>query len=202
MGRFLDVAAQWCGEVLGIDMSDAVEVAYENVGRRNNVHVIQADVFALPFASGSLDHIYSIGVLHHTPDCRRAFEQIPPLLAPQGELVIWVYSNHNVMFNYTSGHYRVLTTRLPVRLLYALCYLAVPLHYLCRIPFFGLILNHLVPINDHPNWRWRVLDTFDWYSPRYQSKHSYPEVVQWFKQAGLVDIEILPYPVSCRGRKL
>lgn len=201
MGRFLDVAARWGGEVIGIDVSQAVEAAYENLGKRDNVHIIQADVFALPLAAGCLGRIFSIGVLHHTVDCRRAFEQLPPLLPPQGQIAVWVYSNHNVLFNYTSGHYRRVTARLPVRLLYALCHLAVPLYYFLKIPFFGMVLNHLLPTSDHPNWRWRVLNTFDWYSPLYQSKHSYPEVVEWFKQAGLVEIEILPYPVSCRGRK-
>jgi hypothetical protein len=44
-----------------------------------------------------------------------------------------------------------------------------------------------------------VLDTFDWYSPRYQSKHDYDEVVSWFVEAGLQRIERLPYPVSVRG---
>jgi hypothetical protein len=85
--------------------------------------------------------------------------------------------------------------------MYALCFLAVPLYYLYKIPFFGMIASHLVPVSDHPKWRWGVLDTFDWYSPRYQSKQSYHEVVQWFKQAGLTEIEILPIPVSCRGGK-
>jgi SAM-dependent methyltransferase len=201
MGRFLDVASRWGGEAIGVDLSAAVDAAYENLGRRHNVHVIQADVFALPFASESLDCIYSIGVLHHTPDCRRAFEQLPPLLAPHGQLAVWVYNNYNVVYDYTSQHYRRLTTRLPVRLLYALCYLAVPLYYLYKIPVFGVLARHLVPISDHPKWRWRILDTFDWYSPRYQSKHSYYEVVQWFRQAGLAEVEILEYPISCRGRK-
>lgn len=202
MGRFLDVAARWGGEVIGIDMCHAVDVAYENLGKRDNVHIVQADVLALPLAAACLDRIFSIGVLHHTVDCRRAFDKLPPLLVPQGQLALWVYSNHNVVFNYTSGHYRRLTTRwLPIRLLYALCHLAVPLYYLFKIPFIGLILSHVLPISDNPNWRWRVLDTFDWYSPQYQSKHSYPEVVRWFKEAGLEKIEILPYPVSCRGWK-
>ena len=201
MGRFLDAASRWGGEAIGVDLSAAVDAAYENLGRRSNVHLVQADVFALPFAAGSLNRIYSIGVLHHTPDCGRAFEQLPPLLAPHGQLAVWVYSNHNFLYNYISGQYRRLTTRLPVQFLYALCFLAVPLYFLYKIPFFGVVLSHLVPVSEHPKWRWRVLDTFDWYSPRYQSKHSYYEVVQWFRQAGLDEIEILPYPVSCRGRK-
>jgi len=51
-----------------------------------------------------------------------------------------------------------------------------------------------------PDPEWRVLDTFDWYSPRYQWKHTYPEVRIWFETAGLEEITILPRPVAFRGR--
>ena len=44
------------------------------------------------------------------------------------------------------------------------------------------------------------MDTFDWYSPKYQSKHSYPEVFKWFKESGLTDIEILDTPVSVKSK--
>ena len=43
----------------------------------------------------------------------------------------------------------------------------------------------------HPNYQWRLLDTFDAYSPMYASTHTYIEVYQWFKDAGLENIELL-----------
>jgi hypothetical protein len=46
-----------------------------------------------------------------------------------------------------------------------------------------------------------VLDTFDWYSPRYQWKQTYPELQSWFEEAGLDEVQMLPRPVATRGRR-
>jgi SAM-dependent methyltransferase len=199
-GRYLDIAARWGAECVGIDLSYAIDIACQNLGSR--VALAQADVFRLPFPAESFDVIYSLGVLHHTPDTRAAFLQLPRLLKPGGMLAIWVYSAYDAMFNATSGYWRRVTTRLPKRLLYLASGIAIPLYYIYRIPFFGqLLLNRFLPISMHPRASWRVLDTFDWYSPRYQFKHTYPEVARWFQEAGLKDIQVLDVPVSVRGTK-
>lgn len=52
-----------------------------------------------------------------------------------------------------------------------------------------------------PNWRWRVLDMFDWYSPKYQSKHTHWEVFDWFQGEGLVNIKIGEGEVTLLGEK-
>ena len=100
----------------------------------------------------------------------------------------------------SSSVQRFFTTRLPSRWLYALCHVAIPVYYLYRIPVF-YPLRLLTKIAMHPDPEWRVLDTFDWYSPRYQWKHTYPEVQKWFEEAGLEDVRLLPHPVAFRGRK-
>jgi SAM-dependent methyltransferase len=64
-GRHIYLAAQFgAREVVGIDLSSAVEAAYRNTKGLPNVHVIQADIHNLPFAA-PFDLAYSIGVLHH-----------------------------------------------------------------------------------------------------------------------------------------
>lgn len=42
---------------------------------------------------GIFDYIYSIGVLHHTRDTRKAFSVLPALLRKEGRISIWVYPN-------------------------------------------------------------------------------------------------------------
>jgi SAM-dependent methyltransferase len=60
-----------------MDLSDAVETAYANLGKMPNVHVVQGDIYHPPFArpegGGPFDFIYSIGVLHHLPDPEAGF---------------------------------------------------------------------------------------------------------------------------------
>jgi len=66
--------AEWgAHEVFCVDLSSAVEAAYSNTKQLDNVHVIQADLFKLPFNQASFDIIYSIGVLHHTPETAKPF---------------------------------------------------------------------------------------------------------------------------------
>ena len=85
MGRFAEVATRWGARVVGIDLSAAAEVAAKNLADREFV-AFQADVFALPFAPESFDIIYSVGVLHHTPDCEAAVKSLDKYLKPGGIL--------------------------------------------------------------------------------------------------------------------
>lgn len=208
MGRFAEVASRWGGEVVGIDLSLAAEVARKNLAERPNVTILQADVFKLPFAEKSFDYIYSLGVLHHTPDCRKAFLELPKYLKPGGKIAVWLYDGYNKEFR-CSDFYRRVTHRMPSRLLLAMCHIAVPIYYvhkvLRKIPLIGrpmsALLHFMLPTSLHPKAEWRILDTFDWYSPRYQSRHTYEEVYGWFQEAGLENIQLHPDRVAMQGAR-
>jgi SAM-dependent methyltransferase len=193
-------------EVVGFDLSYSVDEALEHLGLQERLHLVQADIYALPFKRDAFDYIYSIGVLHHALDTRRAFLSLLPILKKGGRISIWVYPhwrerNPGMRIYYsTSGFYRRLTMRMPKRLLHWLCHVAIPMYYINKLPYLGQLLHLMIPTSIHSDWRWRVLDTFDWYSPKYQHKHTYEEVVDWFEKAGLVDVNILSFPVSVTGK--
>jgi len=187
-GRFADIASRWGAEVVGIDLSFAVDAAYKNIGKRENVHIIQADIFHLPLKKEIFDHMYSIGVLHHTPDTRQAFHSVVPLLKKGGDFAVFLYALGH--YHYFSDLWRKITTRLPIKLMYYVSSIAVPLYHLHRVPFFGKAAQFLLPTANWPDRRWRWLDTFDWYTPKYQWKHTWPEVFQWYKEEGFTDVEL------------
>ncbi|HVE51945.1 MAG TPA: class I SAM-dependent methyltransferase [Ramlibacter sp.] len=200
MGRFAEVCIEAGAEVHAIDLSTAVEAAARNLGHHPNATFYQADIMNLPFADGTFDVVYSIGVLHHTPDTRRAFLSLTRLVKPGGVIVIWVYST--MLRRMFGGEVlRLVTPRLAKPLLLAASKIAVPLYYVHRLPLIGRLTVALLPtsLNADPQWRW--LDTFDWYSPRYQWKHTYEVVEGWCKEAGLVDVVREPVPVSGRGAR-
>lgn len=208
MGRFAEVATRWGARVVGIDLSAAAEVAAKNLADRQFV-AFQADVFALPFAPESFDLIYSMGVLHHTPDCEKAFKTLPQFLKPGGTIAIWLYSRYNKWYRF-SDQYRKITHRMSPRALHAFFRVAVPFFYwlnrgLRAIPLIGRplagVIHHIFPVNTHPNAEIRVLDTLDWYSPQYQSKHTYEEVFRWFESCGLENMSIGNVPIGVRGKK-
>jgi SAM-dependent methyltransferase len=205
-GRFADIASRWGAEVVGVDLSFSVDAAYKNIGKRENVHIVQADIFNLPFKPETFDHMYSIGVLHHTPDTRKAFRSVVPLLKRGGEFAVFIYAYGH--YHYFSDMWRTITTKLPLRLMFYLSSIAVPLYYIHKIPFFGRAAQFLLPTSNWPDRRWRWLDTFDWYTPKYQWKHSWPEVFQWFNDEGFTDIEMFQEnndsslgQICMRGRK-
>jgi SAM-dependent methyltransferase len=201
MGRFSDIAFRWGATVVGIDLTSAVDAAYANIGGRENVDLAQADVFKLPFREETFDFIFSIGVLHHTPNTRAAFDQLPRLLKPGGRIAIWVYTTEMRAWSWISDIYRHVTTRLPKRFLYALCHVAIPWYHVNRVPRVGPLTWRLLPTSIHPDPEWRVLDTFDWYSPTYQWKHTPAELRDWFESQGLVSLTPLSFPVSMQGAR-
>jgi len=207
MGRFAEVATRWGAYVIGIDLSLAAEVAAQNLADRNAA-IFQADVFQLPFANGSFDFIYSIGVLHHTPNCEQAVKVLPKLLKPGGRIAVWLYSSYNRWYR-MSDVYRKVTRRMPPKLLHKLCYGVIPLYGvhqgLKKIPFVGKSISSavawLIPMSFNPDASWRLLDTFDWYSPWYQSKHTYEEVFRWLESCGLEDLRVIEQPIAVQGRR-
>lgn len=197
-GRYADVALRWGAEVVAFDLSYSVDEALKNLTLHERLHLVQADVYAPPFKKAVFDYIYSIGVLHHTPNTRTAFLSLPSLLKRGGRISLWVYGRY---LRTTSEFYRWFTTRMPKRLLHWMCYAAIPMYYFNMLPYLGKLSRVMVPTSSHPDWRWRILDTYDWYSPRYQHMHTYREVLNWFEEVGLVNVRALGFPVSVTGEK-
>lgn len=198
MGRFAEVCADAGAEVHAVDLSTAVDAAARNLGHRANIHLYQADIMRLPFAPDTFDFVYSIGVLHHTPDTRAAFLRLPSLLRPGGRIAIWVYASR-LRWLGTSPLLRTVTPRLPKPWLLRLSRVAVPLYHVHRMPLLGRLTRGALPISLDPDPEWRWLDTFDWYSPRYQWKHGAAEVEAWFREAGLTMIQRGSFPTSVSG---
>lgn len=190
LGRFSEIVLNYGGRVVAVDLSRAVDAAFENLNARGSIHFLQADIFKLPFRPGTFDMVYSWGVLHHTPDPPAAFQMLPPLVRPGGRLMTMVYAKYNKAYLAAVNFYRRFTTRVPKRLLLKLCYVAVPMYYVSKIPVLGpLVTRVLLPVSvKPPNHRWRVGNTFDLYSPQYAFTYDHVEVFGWYEAAGLTRI--------------
>jgi SAM-dependent methyltransferase len=200
-GRYADIASRWGADVVGVDLSYAVEAAQRNLGERSNVWIAQADIGALPFCPTSFDVIFSIGVLHHTPDTRAYFHKLVPLLKPGGVIAIWVYSRSD---DYAiRARWVPFVNKLPDNVFYAWCRWFVPwAQARLTYPLVGA-LRRTFPFPTHGlGIEYDILDTFDGYSPAFHGIHSPEEVEGWFQEAGLVDIEQPSEWITCmRGRR-
>ncbi len=221
MGRYLKViGGEPEAEVVGLDLSLAVNRAYEENRQNPRVHVVQGNILEMPFRPEIFDHTYSIGVLHHTPDTKRAFLSMVRLLKPGGRATVWLYHKwvtpemhgfpalHARVKGWITDGLRMITTRMPHSLLSYLCVLAIPVGWLQMKIIDGpkpirYLLSPLLLVNCSvvKNSAQRVCDTFDWYAPMYQWKHTVPEVVGWFRELGYESINPEGFPVSVRGTR-
>lgn len=94
-GRHTQLAAAWgARDVIGIDLSAAVESAFAATRALPNAHVVQADIYHLPFPR-IFDYAFSVGVLHHLPDPRAGFKSLAAKVKAGGNLSAWVYGAEN-----------------------------------------------------------------------------------------------------------
>ena len=87
--------------VIGVDMIDAVDGAFERSRELPNVHIVQGNIFELPLRARSFDLVWSNGVIHHTPDARRAHQALADMVKPEGLLYVWVYAKRFNPFRFT-----------------------------------------------------------------------------------------------------
>ncbi len=77
----------------GVDLTErGVRLTRERLGLEGlSAEVAVADAEELPFADSSFDLVYSYGVLHHSPDTRRAIGEVYRVLRPGGTALVMIY---------------------------------------------------------------------------------------------------------------
>lgn len=189
-GRYSLLASKHGAHVLGVDLSDAVEKAATLCSPYPDTTIVQADLLNLPLADHSFDVAFSIGVMHHSPDPRKAFSEVARTVKPGGRLAVWLYRRNTLPQEIINSGLRFATTRLPAPVLEPLC---VGMGALGSVPVLKRTLNKVVNFSNHPDWTLRVCDNFDWYAPRYQSHHTVAELKSWFEAEGFTDlVELAP----------
>jgi SAM-dependent methyltransferase len=211
-GRFCDVVSRTGGRAVGVDLSYSIDAAFEEIGLRENVCFVQCDLLNLPFKSGTFDVAFSIGVVHHSRDPLAATKEISRLVRSGGIMAVWVYASwkelnlndkvsriHTMVSYAISDFHRIFTSRMSAARLYRLI---SRLEFICSLksnPVWSFLLDLIFRSSNNRDPEMWVLDTFDWYSPRYHSKHTYDEVIGWFADLGFTDIKKLDFPVAVQG---
>lgn len=215
-GRFAEIALSTGAQVVALDYSSAVDACYANLREHPNFHVVQGDIYSLPFAPGSFQFVYALGVLQHTPDVAKAFAALPPLVSRGGGICVDYYEKSFKSLLLPKYWLRPLTKRMDKQRLFSLVKRSAPvlLPISCamgRIPLAGKFLRRLVPIANYQGIlpltetqldEWAMLDTFDWLSPAYDNPQTEQTARIWLEQAGLRDVEVLKVGhLVGRGRK-
>lgn len=94
-GRHAELSARWGARAhIGVDLSSAVETAFARTRNLVNAHIVQADIYQLPFRQ-VFDYAFSVGVLHHLPDPKAGFRSLASKVRNGGHLSAWVYGAEN-----------------------------------------------------------------------------------------------------------
>lgn len=172
--------------VIGIDISDAAQVAHSTYGAQKNVHFIQCDLLHPPFRPKTFHYIWSEGVIHHTPDTLHSFGILDSLLKEKGKLYIWVYPSYKFSPYRQARDVLRKSCLLPPEAVYGLSLLlAIPVY--CGVKTLELFgrskkKHRLSTI---------VFGFFDNLSPEFQHRHTKEEVEGWFSSRGYSDVRII-----------
>ena len=210
-------------EIWGIDLT-ASDVAAANLEGATNVHLRKANLLDDLTSLGQFDFIYCQEVLHHTDDPAKSFSNLCEILAPGGEIAIYVYKLKAPVREYTDDYVRSQISHLPYE---------EALRHCAQITQLGKALSELqakvvVPAVEvlgieageydvqrlvyhafakcfwNPELSVEANDVinYDWYHPQTATRHTLEEVRVWFDTAGLkINHEhVDPYGITVRGK--
>jgi SAM-dependent methyltransferase len=205
-GRHTQLAASWgARDVIGIDLSDAVETAFAATRHLRNAHIVQADIYQLPFAR-IFDYAFSVGVLHHLPNPLGGFASLASKVKPGGHLSAWVYGAENnewitrwvnpVRAGFTSRINRralLHLSRLPAAMVYAATKLVYgPLNKSAGGSAIAgkLFYNDYLKAIAGFNWREQHAIVFDHLVAPTAFYLKREEFEEWWKQIAATDVQI------------
>ena len=201
-GRHTQLVAGWgAREVIGVDLSAAVETAYAATRHLDNAHIVQADIYRLPIAR-TVDYAFSVGVLHHLPDPRAGFGSLAKVVKPGGHLSAWVYGaeNNEWITNWVSPLRERLTSRINPQALLHLSKLPAALLYvttkLVYRPLNQLSVGQYLFYNDYLmaisrfGWKEQHTIVFDHLVAPTAHYISREEFEEWWRDVGATDVVI------------
>jgi SAM-dependent methyltransferase len=201
-GRFSKVILETTSANLySIDYFDAVSGNYKNNSSISykRFQLFQASIYSMPFPDNCFDRVLCLGVLQHTPDVEKSVSALIEKAKPGGEIVVDFYP---IKGWWTKLHakylLRPIARRLNHDLLLRLIEASVDwlmklertLHFvnigalarfLSLVDVQGTIPKHL---SAQETRDWVILDTFDMFSPEYDSPQRIAQVVRMFDRNG------------------
>jgi SAM-dependent methyltransferase len=205
-GRHAYFAAQYgAEEVVGLDLSDAVETARRVLSPFENAEVVQGDLLRPPLRTaadgGGFDLVYSIGVLHHLPDPYEGFRSLLRFVRPRGTIAVWVYGHENNGFVRNAVEpLRRVSTKVPPPLLRGLAWpLGAAFHGLAKgvyRPLDGTRVGAALPLDEYManaagfSFRQNYSIVFDQLVAPTAAYIKGPELRRWFDENGLEDVVI------------
>ena len=193
-GFFINAIAKSIeGEIVGFDIGSCVYESLQRNQRFRNAHIIRADINELPFKKQIFDFVYSVYVIHLLKSPKAGFAKLAYLVKAGGILTVSVYPNKGLGFTVFHGIIRGITTKLPSKLLFYLCFIPVPLLSIFKTMSGASLKNQ--------SWTKCAVLLYIFYAIKHFHQFPEKEVLNWFREAGFGELEPLVHPVTITGKK-
>ena len=163
-------------EVVGIDISEGSLKTARELAKKNKVKVkfMKKDLLNLHM-EGDFDIVHSFGVLHHTADCKKSFDNLVPLLKPDGKFYVALYLKTGLTF-LQQGARKFL--RLFPKSMW--------------IPIAKLINGFFVRGTKRTSRGFQDEgDMVDWFFVPYRTHHTPKQIARWFREQGMKSVLLI-----------
>ncbi len=196
-------------DYLGVDISGAVEIARQRFAEQGVPgDFLQASLTDMPVPDGSVEIVFSEGVLHHTDSTEQSLRRLAAKLRPGGRFLFYVYARKGPIREFTDDHVRgrlrPMTDAEAWEALMPLTKLGAALGELNAtidvpedVPLLGirkgpvdvqrLFYWNVCKAFYRPGWTLEEMNVtnFDWYRPLNCHRHTPEEVRRYCAAAGL-----------------
>lgn len=174
--------------VVAADITNSVDAARANLEERGiaGVHFVQADLARPPLRPATFDIVFSGGVLHHNRDTRAALHKIAPLVAPGGQIYVWLYGHTPGIAHSVRALARKVIVPLPAAVQRGLFHVwtaqSIARQELRR-------RRGRARPTDGVTYREKMVILLDHYTPRYRWEHTPAELSAWYEELGFSEIQ-------------
>ncbi len=169
-GQLSIALSRYNRKIYSIDLSKGSLIEAKKFIDKNNiknVNLYRMNIFNLCFPKNYFDVIISNGVLHHTYDAKLAFGKLSEHLKPKGIIIIGLYHKYGRIVQNIRQH---------------------------LIKKFGSKLKFIDKrfsenISDDKKYAWFK----DQYHNPHETKHTYHEILKWFKENKIEFINSIPF---------
>ncbi len=178
-GRYSHALDELGAELYSIDLTPTGVESTKRLAPHSTV--AQANLFSLPLKQQAFDLVISIGVLHHTPSTRAAFDRVSRMVKKNGVFVIMVYEKHNPLKLFLTECLRRALNALGKKKMFDACVVLEKIGKITPLRYVGNAFITFGPSR---------YGNYDCYSAPINHHHTAEEVSKWFEENGFIDVEV------------
>ena len=156
-GRFTEIAARYARTVISVDLSDAIFAIPKSVTNQGNVIRVHGDLRSLSLDFSKITHVFSIGVLQHTPKPYETLLNLIQSMRPGTKFAFTAYASRWYTPLHPKYLIRPITKRLPRKQLLSFLESVLPKYFdflmrLVRPLRTRRLCKFLIPIALYPEF--------------------------------------------------